>query len=139
LQQEDYIKRQIDQLGRVLGKILADITGLSSNSNGSDGIEIADQLIKDELALNFSEMYQMPAEKVIQILRGNKKFSDENIDKVADIFFMLAEKPGRNGASIDQKQKFLGLALAFYEHLDKTSLTYSFDRHLKIMKIRSAL
>jgi len=43
MDQEDYLIRQISQLGRVLGKILAGLLGLKATGQINSGIETANQ------------------------------------------------------------------------------------------------
>ena len=45
MQQEDWLIRQINQLGRVLGKILSDLLGLKTQGRVSEGIEAAEQTL----------------------------------------------------------------------------------------------
>ncbi len=137
LQQEDYLKRQIDQLGHVLGKILADLTGLSTRGRTGDGIESANQALKAELGLNFNELTSIPVEKLMEILHENKTLSCINCSILGDILVLLAEK---HGWQDDEKLITDGLfqrALAIYRHVDKTSATYSFERHNKIDKLKN--
>jgi len=136
LQQEDFIKRQIDQLGRVLGKILADLFGLKTQGLVSEGIEAADQTLKNELDLNIDDLTSIPTEKFIKTLQEGKKLSNDNFDKLADILFLIAEELEHQDPDNEKKKKLYERSLTIYEHLDKTSSTYSFDRHAKIEKIK---
>jgi hypothetical protein len=139
LQQEDYIKRQIDQLGRVLGKILADLIGLKAKGQVSEGIEAASEALKGELDLDIDDLASIPPEKFLLILKEEKKLSDINFEKLADILFLLAEKPDLFNSDKDRRSKLYERSLIMYEYLDKTSSTYSFERNAKIEKIRNWL
>ena len=46
MEQQDYLKKQIDQLGKVLGKIFSDLFGLKSNGQINAGLEITNQTLK---------------------------------------------------------------------------------------------
>jgi hypothetical protein len=137
LQQEDFIKRQIDQLGQVLGKILADFLGLKTQGQISEGIEAADQALKSGLDLNVDDLTSIPTEKFIKSLQEVKKLSNDNFDKLAEILFLLAEELNHRGTDNEKKKKLYERILAIYMHLDKTSSIYSFDRHIKIEKIKN--
>lgn len=139
MEQEDYIKRQIDQLGRVLGKILADLTGLKSQGKTSVGIEAVDQVVKNELDFTIDEMTSIPTEKFINILQGGRKLSNDTINNLADILFIIAEELVPSDTDHEKKKKMYERALTIYEHLEKTSSTYSFDRRYKIAQIKEAL
>lgn len=139
MEQEDYLKRQIDQLGRVLGKILADLIGLRSHGQASNGIEAADQALKNELNLNINELTSIPNAKFISTLLEGRKLSHANFEQLADILFLLAEEPDHGDTVSGKKKELYERSFILYEHLDRTSLTYSFDRHCKIEKIKSSI
>jgi hypothetical protein len=139
MQQEDWLIRQINQLGRVLGKILADLLGLKTQGQIGEGIEAAKQALKNELDLNIDDLISIPTEQFIKTLQVGKKLSDDDFDKLADIFLLIAEELDKSGADDDKKEKLYEKALTIYEYVDKTGSTYSFDRHSKIEKIKSAL
>jgi hypothetical protein len=63
LQQEDWLIRQINQLGRVLGKILADLLGLKTRGQLGEGIEAAEQTLKNELDLNIDVLIIIPTQE----------------------------------------------------------------------------
>jgi hypothetical protein len=139
MQQEDWLIRQINQLGRVLGKILADLLGLKTRGQLSEGIEAAEQTLKNELDLNIDVLITIPAEEFIKSLQEGQNFSDENLDNLADIFFLIAEEPDQKGLDNEKKKKLYERSLTIYQYLDNKGTTYSFDRHYKIEKIRNAI
>ncbi|MCX6305267.1 MAG: hypothetical protein NT040_09875 [Bacteroidetes bacterium] len=138
MQQEDYLKRQIDQLGQVLGKILASLAGTGTSGMMPCMMEASDHALKEELGMGVSDFTLMPAGKLIEAIREVKSLNAENLDKLADIFFLLAGQAGPGSPDYPGKQELSRMALAVYEHLDKTSSTYSFDRHLRIEKLKGA-
>jgi hypothetical protein len=139
LEQEDFIKRQIDQLGRVLGTILADLIGLKAQGQISEGIEAADKELKKKLDLNVDNLTSISTEKFIKTLQEGKKLSNDNFDKLVDILFLLTEELDERNTDNEKKNKLYERSLTIYEHLEDTSSTYSFDRHFKIEKIINAL
>jgi hypothetical protein len=139
VEQEDYIKRQIDQLGRALGKILADLMGLKARGQVNNGIESADQSIKNASGLNLDDLTSIPADRLIGALHDDRRWSVDNFEKLADILLFLAEEANSGDLDPDKKIKLSAKALILYEHVDVTSSTYSFDRHLKMEKIKKAV
>ena len=137
MQHEDYIKRQIDQLGRVLGKILIDLLGLKASGNISEGIEVADQTLKNERDLTFDEIASIPAEKFIATLQEEKKLSNDNLDSLAEILFLVAEELDEKGSDLEKKNEMYLRSLILYDHIEKICSTYSLERHLKIKKIQN--
>jgi hypothetical protein len=139
LQQEDWLIRQINQLGQVLGKILSDLLGLKAQGKIGAGIEAAIQTLKSEADLNIDDLTSIPTELFIKTLQEDKKLSDDNLETLADIFVLIAEELARRDTDNEMKNKLYKMSLTIYEYLDKTGSTYSFDRHNKIENIKNAL
>ena len=139
MQQEDYIKRQIDQLGRVLGKILADLMGLKARRQASLEIESVSQALKTELGLTIDDLTLIPTDSFLTTLLDTKKFSDNNFEQLAEIMFLIAEELNIKNTDVGKMKQLYERALIIFEILDKTSSTYSFDRHSKIEKIKKVL
>jgi hypothetical protein len=139
MEQEDYIKRQIDQLGRVLGKILSDLTGLKGRGQVNDGIQLANQTLKSESGLNTDDLSAIPTDQFIITLSAGKPWDEDNLEKLADILLLFAETPDQADEDHEKKIKLYIRALILYEHVELTSSTYSIDRHLKIGKIKKTI
>ena len=139
MEQEDYLKRQIDQLGRVLGKILADLIGLKTQGQASSSIEATDQALKNELGLNLNDLTSIPPVELINILQADKKLSTEIVEELAEILFLIAEDIEQNSKANKKKQEFYERSLILYEYADTSGTTYSFDRHLKIANIKNLI
>jgi len=137
MQQEDWFMRQINLLGRVLGKILADLLGLKDQGLVGEGIEAVKQTFISELNLNIDELISIPLQWFIKTLREQKDFNDEDLEKLADIFFLIAEEFNQRGKESEKKKKLFRRSLIIYEYLDKTGSTYSVDRHTRIEKIKN--
>ncbi|MEI7492720.1 MAG: hypothetical protein WCK92_15065 [Bacteroidota bacterium] len=139
MEQEDYIKRQIEQLGKVLGKLLADLIRIKTSGRMSDGIEEADQALKTELDLDITSLTLIPAEAFLSSLLAVRKFNDKHFEQLADILFLIAEELSTSHSDSLRMKKLYERSLIIYEVLDKTSSTYSFERHMKIEKIKKVL
>ena len=137
MQQEDYIKRQIDHLGRILGKILADLLGFGSQGMTMENVESVIWELNEGIGLTAGDQFSVPEEEFIEQLKDVKGLNEENLDKLANIFILLAGGP-EPAVSPDKKQKLYALSLAIFEHLETVSHTYSLDRHLKMDKTRQA-
>ena len=59
LEKQDYLMMQIEQLGRVLGKILADLFGLKSSGNISTAYENVRESLILELDIDFEKLIYM--------------------------------------------------------------------------------
>lgn len=134
MEQEDYLKRQIDQLARVLGKALTNLLGLKNKGQASFGIEISNQILKEELDFDIQELIDINTEDFIQTLRTEKHFTNENLDRLAEIFFVLAD-----GQAEKDNRGLYEKCLTIYEYLENADKTYSFDRQMKINHIKNLL
>jgi len=139
LEQEDFLKRQIDQLGRVLGKILADLSGLKVRGHMNEGIEAASQVLKTELGFNTGDLALIPADGFLQTLLETGKFSDSNFEQLAELMFLIAEELHSRNTDVGKMNNLYERSLIIYEILDQVSPTYSIERHNKIGKIKQML
>ena len=60
MKQDDYFLKQIDILGRILGKIVSDLLKLKNKGEIMESIEITTQALKNELDLNLNEILLLP-------------------------------------------------------------------------------
>jgi hypothetical protein len=139
LEQEDFIKRQIDQLGRALEKILSGLMRLKVRGQTSQGIESVSQDLKTELGLNLEDLTLIPTESFLTTLLDTRKFSDNNFEQLAEIMFLIAEELNTRNIDVSKMKQLYERALVIFEILDQTSTTYSYDRHSKIEKIKEVL
>jgi len=136
MEQRDYLQREIEQLGRVLGKLLSDLLGLKSDGKVSDSIETTDQVLKDELNLTIEDLTAIPTDKFISMLQSDQNFSNRNLEQLAGILLLLA---GNRSDGDDVRKMLYEKCLTIYEHLEKTESTYSLDRNLKMEIIKNEL
>ncbi len=139
MDQEDYLIRQISQLGRVLGKILTGLLGIKTSGQSNSGIEAANHELKNELGLTFDELAFMPFASFIQKFPLAGKLTCDNFEMLADIFFLLAEELTESELDIKKRKKLLERSLAILEYIENTSLVYSVERNLKMDRIKLAL
>ncbi len=139
MEQEDYFKRQIDQLGRVLGKILSDLCGSKSKGMISSGIDAANHDLKNELDMDTSFLVSIPASKLIDTLQQRKEMTVQNLDRLADILFTIAEGMDQPLDGNENSRRLFERALLIYKYVDKSGPTYSFDRHFKMEIIERIL
>jgi hypothetical protein len=139
MEQEDYIKRQIDQLGYILGKILTHLFGLKTQGQITDGIGVVNPILKNELNLTVDELISIPAEKFIYTLAEYKNLNDENLGSLAEILIFLADELNSNGRDQEKMKRLYQKSLMIFEHIEETGSIYSYDRHLKIEKLKITL
>ena len=128
---EDYIERQIDQLGKALRKWLSKIILLREQGKETNWVENS---IQSELNLDFSEIILQDKADVIPFLQ--KRMIDRNLEPIAEIMIELA-KFGL--ADSDKANRLNRTALAILEYLEKTSVTFSLSRNAKIEELKKSI
>lgn len=136
MEKEDYLIRQISQLGRVLGKILTGLLGLKASGQVNSGIEAANRELKNESGFNFDELASIPFESFVGKFPSIGKLNCDNFEMMADILFLLAEENTESDLEIEKRKLLAKRSLESYEYINATSLVYSFDRNLKIEKLK---
>ena len=133
MEQQDYLKRQIDQLGQVLAKIFSDLLGLKNYGQINAGLEITNQTLKNELDFDIQDLLDIPTDIFIDTLTTQKGLTNNNIDKLAEILLLIAENRQ------DDNKKLFEKCLTIYEYLEKVENVYKLDRQWKINRIKNAL
>lgn len=133
MEQQDYLKRQIDQIGRILGRILTDLAGFKNKGQINDGIAITNQILKNELDIDITELAEIRKDEFITTIKSKKNLTNENIGMLAEILLLVAE------SSYDVNRSLYEKCLIIYEYLEKEENVYSLDRQWKIKRIKNLL
>jgi hypothetical protein len=133
MEQQDYLKRQIDQLAQALGKMLSGIIGLKNKGQVNEGIEIAYQTLKSEIDLDIQKLVDGPND-FIDTLITEKNFNNESLEKLADILLTIADN-----RQDDNTKTLYKKCLTIYEYLEKAENVYSIDRQWKMERIKNVL
>ena len=134
MEQEDYIKRQIDQLARVVGKILLNFLGFKQKGQVSIGIEITNQALKSELDFDIQELINIPDDNFINILLSKKQFNNYCFGKLFELLFLIADD-----TEDKEKKKIYEKCIILLEYLEEKDKVYCFDRQLKLKQIKDYL
>ena len=134
MRQDDYFLRQIDILGRILGKILTDLLKKKGTGEIMDTVEVTAQALKSELDIDLNSLLLVNNENLVVFLKTEKKFGEQHLEKMAELFFILGQDLKNEKVLL-----FLEKSVTIYEYLNKTSSTYSIDRMHKIDKIKKMI
>lgn len=134
---EDYFKRQVDQLGRVLGQLLTGLLGLKSEGKFEEGRELARRTIGTKAGIDFNDLIAISSGSLPLVLKEKYRWNKQNINTLADILYELAD--GEEDLDREKSRIYFEKALAIYEHLHKEDTTYSIDRQMKIDEIKDIL
>lgn len=133
---QDYFKRQIDQLGKVLAKVLSDLLGLRSQGNSHQGIEITDLALKSELGIGVEDLVAMDDASFIADLKNKFDLHSDHLESLANILLEI----GENSENVNiQQSKIFKKSLLLLEEVEKKDSTFSLERRMKIDKVKGYL
>lgn len=131
--QRDYLKKQMDQFTQALVQLLSDLLKLKKEGNVEAYLPVTDQLLKNERNLEIQQLIDIPMPAFMDVLQ-KKNFSNESLDKLADIFFIVADIK-----KTKEKTELYKKCLLIFDHLEKTEKNYSLDWDFKRQNIRKFL
>lgn len=131
--QEDRLKKQIEELARVLGKAVARLINMDGGSV-SDPIESIAQQVKEEADLDLKKLISVPTEELIKTITSETNLKKDHLEIVADIFFE-AEKYYNSQGQEEQGRELYRKAIILLQHMTVIDKTYNKDREKKIMEI----
>ncbi|MBI1837069.1 MAG: hypothetical protein HYR91_07360 [Flavobacteriia bacterium] len=127
MKQDDYFLNQIDILGRILGKVIADLLQLNSPDNILQ-IDFINEAFKNGLDFNLDEIKVIPDEDFLNLLLKNPKINLDNLEKLAETLRLI---------SLKSETELTKKALLLYLYVNQHSTTYSADRILKLNSLNT--
>tara|TARA_B100000809_G_C14809303_1_gene413234 strand:+ start:77 stop:496 length:420 start_codon:yes stop_codon:yes gene_type:complete len=132
--QRDLIRDQIEQMGRVLGKALADFLGFKSKGMINQGLEVSSQQLKSELDIDLGELTTLSNSDLKSYLL-DRKFTVKHIEMLADY---LSEVGKSKISDKNQTGKtYLNKSIVLYELVDEISRTICFEREAKKSEMKT--
>jgi hypothetical protein len=135
--QEDYLKKRIDQSGKVLTKLLDNFLKLKSAGKINEAIQQTDLGLEQLFNLDPQQWRSLSSEQFNSKLRETK-LNDHNLNLLAELFFQSAmEYTGEDG--VKYRNGLFKKVLVIYDDLNSRENTYSMERHFRIERIKSFL
>jgi hypothetical protein len=72
MEQKDYLLRQAELFGQVLGKLLAKLLNLKNQEQTSSAIEITNQTVSEDLGLDMNALTELDTNDLIRLLIAKK-------------------------------------------------------------------
>ena len=133
--ERDILVRQAQQLGRVLGVILAKLLGTDRRIQEEATFLATNEILKEELNFDINDLLHIPADDFIRTLQFNLHFNDSSLESMAEILFLTGDAEKN-----PLKRVLFERSLLLYDYLQSRSeKTFSFSRIGKIDKIRKEL
>ena len=127
MEQRDYLVKQAEQLGKVLGKIFLKLLGLKDPVT----LNAVNHAFAEETDFDMNQLIDIDEEVWLDTLKTEKCFNPENLERLADILLFVAENADLNERNLLYKKCWM-----IYEYLEESEKTYSFDRYFKKEKIK---
>ena len=131
---QDYFKRQVDQLGKVLSKILADLLGKKNSGENGPTAEITSLALKSALGLGIEDMITIPDNDLVNILTQKKDLNREHLETLAEILLNVAEE---DKDTVIKQTEIYKKCLVLLEYAEKQDTTFSLERRKKIERLKN--
>lgn len=137
--QEDYLKRQFDQLGKVLGRILTNLIALKEDKHALEIYEITNRALKKEMDMDIDQLLAIPADQFLELFNNQKGLNNKHLEKLGDIFYNLADLMDQDDLDGEKKRALYQRTTEIYQYLNETGSVYSLQRQFLIDKIRKMI
>lgn len=119
---EDYIKREIDKIGKLIRAILQKIGVMRASATDQSIVEATKVELLEKLDLDLDAVLE--SEDFVTILVERHSFSPENLESFAELLFDLIAAT----ADHTEKKKLAFNISALYKYLDSHSKSLSINR-----------
>lgn len=136
MEQKDYILREIEKIGLILGYIRQKLFGgkESLSLTIENKFDTASTMLLEESEFNLNKFLSLNAEESNEYISDFKGFSIENIELLADLIFDICIADTSSNS-----KKYLEKTLQLYELCNLKSKTYSLKRENKIQTIKKQI
>lgn len=134
MEQRDHLKKQIDDLAEVLGKLLTGLLQLKTEGKIQESLDLTNQTLKTALNQDLDELLAIPDETFISDLKA-KKIKNEAFDKLAEILLVMADNEGPS----EKGKKIYKKCFLLFEKLESVEPIYSMDRHRKLERLKKLI
>ena len=134
MERRDLIKDQIEQLGRVLGAILARFLGTKAEDNVAQGVEIANESLRSQLDLDMDLVITLNTPELREYLT-QRNLNSEHLETLADYLIAWAE----SATNPEKARRLYQTVLRLYDVISAQSNTYSLERFNKEQCIRALI
>ncbi|MDD3875557.1 MAG: hypothetical protein PHT69_02990 [Bacteroidales bacterium] len=138
MEQRDYLMRQVNQLARVLGKVLFDLLGLKNSGEIIESINITTLSLMSELDIDLDELVSIKRDELIHTLIDKMGFNNENLETLSEILMQMGDNFFKIN-NLNKGESYCQTSLFIYEYLEKADNTYSLARREKIEKLKTLL
>ena len=120
----DYLEAQIEEVGRLLAKILALIT-----LTNLDEAALETKKSLDETGVDLEKLLELEVTEFENIVSNLPGFNPANIEALADVLSALGDR--------NQDKRLYAKSLALYQYVDRIERVFSLERNAKMNRVRN--
>lgn len=125
MQQRDLLQDQIEQVGKVLAKILAKIVGIDAHVNTTSIIEVANEQLNTELDIDLQKLRILKKEELKEYLL-NRKLNAAHIETLSRYLIELGKFELQRNET--EAKNLFGKASDLLDIADEVSRSICFER-----------
>ena len=125
MERRDILKDEVERLGRVLGKILADLLDWKAKGNLSQGIAATAEALKSELDLDLNTVLGLDRSALTEYL-DRRAYTDAHLEILVDMLLEMGTAATQVAGYASNR--CFHSALDILDAIDSRSSTLSFDR-----------
>lgn len=138
METSDYLMRQFNQLGKVLGKLLADLFEPDNTATAHQLIENINQELITALNLDINKIIEIPSEKLIAELEEKYEAKFVNFEDFAEFLYQVGHLyQGQN--KLETSKLIFKQAFTIYNHLLEKGNTFSLEIHQRCKELENIL
>ncbi|MDF1547681.1 MAG: hypothetical protein P1P88_07650 [Bacteroidales bacterium] len=135
---EDYFMRQINQLGKVLGKIIAELLKLNNPAIAGETIELINEQLITALKIDIDSIIKIPLNRFIITFEKDYEANFSNFEDLAEMLYQVAHLYAGQNENNKAHELFLRAKL-LYNFLLSESKTFSLQYNQRIEDIETTI
>ena len=138
MEQRDYFMRQVEQLGHVLGILVAKLLGIKQQGKLAEGIALIDETLVEQVDLDLASLLSIENGKLVKQLTINQEFTLAQVDFVAELLYQTGEFYQWDSDKETLGRLYWEKAQILFQYVTNNDPVFSFDRQKKIDRIFQA-
>jgi len=138
MESHDYLKKQINQATKELKQLIASVNKKTKLESVIKKVELVNYGLMELINMNLEEINNSPIEHFISSITIDNKLDNHNLSLLAELFYdtgLLLIKQSEK----EQAKRLFNRALHIYQYLLKAEDDFTYDRHIKIKKLKEIL
>lgn len=132
----DYLIRQFEEMGFFLASLLRRILKMKEENQQEQMESAAREELIQELKLDIEQIVMLENEEFLSLIKTTFT-SDDQLEKLADILKLLGQEVGHSFTLT--KANYLRKSMFLFEHLQDSSVNFSYERKVKIQELQEIM